>query len=371
MAYLKQLIGFVVLVVFLAIVGGVEQAASQLGAPGVVAWPVGVIAALVVMIAPALGWNWFRLWRLESKPGVKTWKELDERAFAMHKTGDLAGAQPVYEQALPAAEATRQDLVIATAANNLAGLCVDQERWAEAESLFARAYELRKKAAGRANHLTLKTADRLTNCQAELEHWPQVEAVQREVLAVVRKDSDATEATVETLSAIGVACRHQSKYDKARRAYEEADKLLQRKGEQRSDAAATLYNDWAYLLNATGSPAAALPLYDKAIAIRDRETPTFDLARTLDNRADAQTALHDLSGAAATSQRWFELMDGILSAGGAKQQPALVLLIEQHARRLEAAGRTDEADRLRARAAAVREENPDEVAKLEKQIAGM
>lgn len=365
----KQIVGFVVLVVFLGVTGAVEGALSGIGAPGVIAWPVGVIAGLLAVAAPSIAWNRFRVWRLESKPGVRAWEELDQRAFELQKKGDLAAARPLYEQALPAAEATGQPVIIATAANNLAGLYVDEERWGDAEPLFARAYELRKKAIGPANELTLKTAERLSVCEAQLGRWAQVEALQREVLPIYKKASDATDATVETLRAIGVACRHQSRYEDAGIAFGEAERLLKREGELKSELAASLYNDWAYMLNASGSPAAALPVYDRAIAIRQKGEDRFQLAQTLDNRADAQTALHDFAGAAETSQRWFELMDPMLSAQGVKGQAALVPLLEHHAGRLEAAGRSDEAARLRARAEDLRARHPEQVAEVEAQIA--
>src|SRR4029077_5618498 len=95
------------------------------------------------------------------------------------------------------------------------------------------------------------------------------------------------------------------------------------------------------------------------------------LATSLDNRADAQTASGDIVGAAQTSQRWFELMDRFLVARREAGEAMLVPLIEQHAVRLDAAGRHTEADGLRQRAQTIRLQYPEKVAKVDHQIARM
>src|SRR4029077_10889193 len=120
-----------------------------------------------------------RTWRFESRPGVKQWHALDSRAFDLQKRGDFSGAVPLFEQALPLAEDTKQATIIATALNNLAAAYMDAERLAEASPLFQRAYEIRKEAIGADNELTLATAERATSCETALGQWGRAEAIQR------------------------------------------------------------------------------------------------------------------------------------------------------------------------------------------------
>ena len=374
MQFVRQIVGFVVFIAFLFVAGFVQGVLTQLGAPGIVSWPVAVIAAIAAFVGVAAGWSRLRTWRVESKPGVKPWKDLDDRAFQLQKEGNFAAAVPLFEQAVPLAEVTAQPIVIATAANNLAAVYFDLERWADARPLLRRAYEIRKQAIGRDHDLTLTTAERLTRCEGELGHWADVEALQREVLPIYSKKQGASSQVVlETMRQIAVACRHQGKYAEASLIYKQEEDLLRRKKELSSETAASLYNDWAYLLVASGSPEAAIPLYDRAIAIRERSKATIAVATSLDNKADAQTAIGDLVGAAATSERWVQLMDELLNeeVAGAEARAMLAPLLEQHAQRLDAAGRKSEADSARLQAAQVRQAHPTETAKIDERMARM
>ena len=257
-------------------------------------------------------------------------------------------------------------VIIAMAANNLAGVYLAQQRWAEALPLFQRAYEIRKQALGADDQLTKTTAERLSGCHALLGHWGDVEGLQRELLGFYTKTAGASSSAVlETMRTIAVACRHQGNYAEAARLYQEEEGLLRSKNELESAVAGSLYNDWAYLFIASGSPATALPLYDKAISIREHDSNPMDLAASLDNRADAQSVMGDVVGAAATSQRSFDIMERLVGDKGAEGQVALVLVLQQHAGRLEAAGRGSDAETLRQRAEQIRQQNPDLVAKFD------
>jgi len=374
MQFVRQIVGFVVFIAFLFVVGFVQSVLDQFGAPGIVSWPAAVIVAIAAFAGVVAGWSRMQTWRVESKPGVKPWKDLDDRAFQLQNEGKFAAAAPLFEQAVPLAEVTAQPIVIATAANNLAAVYFDLERWADARPLLQRAYEIRKQALGRDHDLTLATAERLTRCEGELGHWADVEALQRQVLPIYSKKRGASSQVVlETMHQIAVACRHQGNYAVASLIYKQEEDLLRGKKDLSSETAGSLYSDWAYLLVASGSPEAAIPLYDKAIAIREGSRVTTALATSLDNKADAQTAIGDLVGAAATSERWVQLMDELLNEEGtsAEARAMLAPILEQHAQRLDATGRRSEGDSARLRSAQIRQTHPTEMAKIDERMARM
>src|SRR6185312_2377193 len=93
------------------------------------------------------------------------------------------------------------------------------------------------------------------------------------------------------------------------------------------------------------------------------------LATSIDNKANAQAAAGDLPGAATTSQRWFEMMDKFLRTKGEEGEAMLVPMLEVHGKRLEAAGRTAEAQSLKDRAQQIRLQHPELVARFEDSIA--
>ena len=368
--FIRQIVGFAILVAFLWVLGFIHGLFGATGMPDLLAWILAVAVELVAVAGLFAGWQWLQARRILSKPGVREWKDLDDRAFALHKRGDLAAAEPLYEQALPQAEKTGQPLMVANAANNLGGLRIDQERYAEALPLFERAYEVRKEALGAEDGLTLKTAERVTNALAAMGRWEEVEKLQRELLPIYRKQSDDGPPAVETLDLIAVACRHQRKYEEAGTLFREGEELLTRKGELDSQAAGTLYNDWAYMLVAAGSAPAAPALYAKAIAIREHSTDRFALAVSLDNLADAQAATGDVAGAAVTADRWFPIIDQLIHLrSGAGDPPELVIVLDQYRRRLEMAGRQSDAVAIGRRAEAIRTQHPATVADMERQQA--
>jgi tetratricopeptide (TPR) repeat protein len=370
--FMKQVVGFAVLLVFLVVLGAVKGGLESIGAPGFVSWPLGVIVGLAVVVGLPMAWTQVRGRMLLAKPGVRAWNDLDNRAFELQKKGDLAAAAELFAQAIPLADQTNDRRVIATAANNLAAVDFDLRRYADARDLFQKAYEIRKQTFGAADPATLTTAERLSACAAELGQWSDVEALQRDLLTLYTKKSGAkSPATTDTMNLIAVACRHQGKFAEAARLYQEEEVVLRRAGRLDTESAGSLYNDWAYLLVASGTPLAALPLYEKAIAIRRRAGGAVAMATSIDNKADAQTAAGDADGAAATSQQWLGVMDGFLNSEGMSDQAraALAPLLEQHAKRLDAASRGAEATAARDRAAEIRRRYPEQAAEVDHEMA--
>ena len=116
--FIRQIVGFAILVAFLWVLGFIHGLFGATGMPDLLAWILAVAVELVAVAGLFAGWQWLQARRILSKPGVREWKDLDDRAFALHKRGDLAAAEPLYEQALPEAEKTGQPLMVANAAKD-------------------------------------------------------------------------------------------------------------------------------------------------------------------------------------------------------------------------------------------------------------
>ena len=364
----SRILGFILVVAFLWSLGFAHSALLASGLPDWLAWTASVAGLLVALVALGVAWTTARRWWLLRKPGVKEAMQLDEKAFALHTAGKLAEAQPLFEEELAKAEASGAPIVIAGAANNLAALYLDQHRYEDALLLFKRAFALRKKALGPDDQLTLATGERASSMMGTLGRWDEVEAIQRELLPIYREKG--RQAAIETLDAIGVACRHQKKYQDAVAAYSEAESMLKKEGDLESETAATVYNDWGFMLADGRWYGAALPYYAKALAIREKGGDQMAVARVLDNQSNAQAALGDHTGAVASADRQMAIVEAAVRAEtGRDDDYHLAPLLDVYASKLEAAGRVHDAGVARRRFESIRAAHPAEVGDLMNEVA--
>src|SRR4029077_3748554 len=313
----------------------------------------GGAAALAALAVGAFAWS--RLsYTLGTTKEERALSAIDLQAFKLHKAGKLAEAEPLYRQTREIAEAGGQPVLIATTLNNLAGLYIDQERWDEAEPLLRHALDLRGTNLGPDHELTRASVERLSGFLALRQRWPEAEQLQRRALtSYLRTRSQLP--TVETYDAIGVACRHQGKYAEAESSYAEGQRLIQTGKLKDSPVAGQLLGDWAYLKVEQGQFDEAEAKYLNALKIRGSDTTV------LDNLADLYTKLGRHQEAAEISRKQLLLMRmEIRSTLGRADHPALIPILEHHARRLEAAVRAADATSARNEAATIRQLHPDE-----------
>jgi tetratricopeptide (TPR) repeat protein len=326
----------------------------------------GGAAGLIALGVVAVGWT--RLaGRLATPKVERAWSKVDSQAFNLHKAGNLAAAEPLYIQAREMAEASGRPLLIAMGLNNIAGLYLDQQRWADAEPLLRQALELREANLGPDDPMTVASVERLSGFLALRERWAEAEQLQRQALASYKR-ADAHEMVVQTLDAIGVACRHQGNDYAAESSYAEAQKLIDAHKLQTSAVAAQVLGDWAYLKVEQGRLAEAEPMYKNALEILEKSGESTTTVR--DNLADLYTKAGRPEDAANVSSiNLVAVEKQFQSKFGRSDHGALSLLLEQHATRLEAAGRTAEAQAARDRAASLRQLHPDEAHKADELAA--
>lgn len=323
-------------------------------------------AALLALGLVAYGWTRLAN-RLATPKVVRAWSKVDSEAFKLHQAGNLTAAEPLYIQAREMAEASGRPLLIATALNNIAGLYLDQDRWADAEPLFRRALELRETNLGRDDPMTLASVERLSGLLARRERWPEVEELQRRALASYQRAGGA-EAIADTLRAIGVACRHQGNYAAAESSYAEAQRQIDAHKLQTSSVAANVLGDWAYLKVEQGRFTEAEPMYKSALEILEKTGESTTTVR--DNLAELYVKSGRPDEAANLSASNLAAVEKLFqSKFGRSDHGALSPLLEQHAARLEAAGRTAEAQATRTRAASLRQLHPEEARTMDDMFA--
>lgn len=368
----SQIVGFAVLIALLYGVSIPANALVAIGVPGVLAWGAGIVLVIIVIVGLVIGWRRFMLWR--DKP-LAQWQKLDSQALALQKRaeanpgsdGDLSTAESLYKQALEVAEASQRPVMIATALNNLAGLYIEADRSTDAIALFERALELRKSALGVDAEMTLKSEERLSAAYATAGRWEAAERTQRQALESYRRVAPKSTAVAETLNAIAVACRHQGKYDEADRTYSEALEVLKANSEDKSKAASQVLHDWGFMRKEQGRNQEAEALLRQSLSLRENTLEYMDIANTLDQLADVYTAEGREIEAADASTRQVALVERKVRLEAPKKKVALVPLYQQHAARLEKAGRGQGAADYRAKAEAIRAAaSPTDIADLDR-----
>ena len=318
----------------------------------------GGAAALVALAIVAFAWSRLTFWLCTPKE-ERAWSAIDSQAFKLHQAGKLAEAEPLYIQAREVAEASGRPVLVATARNNLAGLYMDQERWDEAEPLLRQALELRETNLGPDNEMTLASVERLSGLFALRERWHEAEELQQRALASYLRAGNQR-AAAATYNAIAVACRHQGKYDESDSNYAEGQRVIDKAKLSDSPVAAQLLADWGYLRAEQGNFAEAETMYLKALKLGGPD------ATKLDNLADLYTKSGRQQEAADTSTKALLLVRAKMqSKFGRSDHGALIPLLDQHARRLEAAGRASDAAAALAESDAIRKLHPDEARKVD------
>lgn len=323
-------------------------------------------AMLVALAMVGFAWNRLAYW-LGTTKEEREWSTVDSKAFKLHKAGKLAEAEPLYVRARDIADASGRPLLIANSMNNIAGLYLDQERWADAEPLLRRALELREAHLGPDNGVTLASVERLSGFLAQMLRWSEAEQLQQRALHSYQRTGNRR-AEVETYIAIGVACRKQGKYGEAESSYAQAQRLIDSGKLKDEDVAGQLLADWAFLKVEQGKLDEAEPMYLKALKLM---SPLGEsTAVVLDNLANLYTKTGRPKEAAEISVKQLVLMRMELrSKLGQADHVALIPLLDQHARRLDAAGRRADAASARAQAVAIRQSHPEDARKVDQIMA--
>jgi tetratricopeptide (TPR) repeat protein len=367
----SQIVGFALLIALLYGVSIPANALTAMGVPGVLAWAAGI--ALVIMVIAGLVFGWRRFVSLRDKP-LAQWQKLDSQAFALQKRAEanpgsdaeLSAAESLYKQALDVAEASHRPAMIATALNNLAGLYMDEDRSKDAIPMFERALELRRSALGSDDEMTLKSLERLSGTYAAVNRWEDVERTQRQALESYRRVAPKSAAVSQTLDAIGVACRHQGKFDEADSCYSEALQLLKANSGEKSEAASQILHDWGFMRKGQGRYEESESLLRQSLNLRENGPENMDTASTLDQLADLYMAEGRHAEATDASTRQVSLVERAVRLHAPTKRVVLVPLYEQHASRLESAGRDQEATEYRAKANAIRATvSPSEIADID------
>jgi tetratricopeptide (TPR) repeat protein len=367
----SQIVGFAFLIALLYGVSIPANALTAMGVPGVLAWGAGIVLVIAVIAGLVIGWRRFGLWR--DKP-LAQWQKLDSQALALQKRAeanpgsdaDLSAAESLYKQALDVAEASQRPAMIATALNNLAGLYVGEDRSTDAIPMYERALDLRRSALGRDAEMTLKSLERLSASYAAVNRWEDVERTQRQALDSYRRVAPKSSAVSETLDAIGVACRHQGKFGEADSCYSEALQLLKANSEEKSQAASQILHDWGFMRKEQGRNEEAESLLRQSLNLRENNLEYLDTANTLDQLADLYVSEGRYAEAAEASTRQVSLVERAVRLQAPTKKVALVPLYEQHAARLERAGRDPDAAEYKSKADAIRAAaSPGEIADLD------
>jgi tetratricopeptide (TPR) repeat protein len=368
----SQIVGFAVLIALLYGVSIPANALVAIGVPGVLAWGAGIVLVIAVIAGLVLSWNRFLLWR--DKP-LAQWQKLDSQALALQKRAeadpgadrDLSIAESLYKQALDVAEASKRPVMIATALNNLAGLYMDADRSSEAIVLFERALELRRSALGIDAEMTMKSVERLSAAYATAGRWEDAERTLRLALDSYRRVAPKSSAVAQTLDALAVTCRHQGKYEEADRCYSEALEILKANSEEKSEAASHVLHDWGFMRKEQGRIEEAEAMLRQALSLRENTLEYMDAASTLDQLADLYSVEGRSAEAADASSRQVALVERRVRLEAPHKKVALVPFYQQHAERLEKAGRDQEAADYRAKANAIRAAaSPREIADLDR-----
>lgn len=135
-----------------------------------------LLAYAVVVLALLLALPRIRLLRDKD---LGRWHDLESKASKLHKQNDLAGAQPLYEQALEAAEESNRPELLAVTAGQLGELYSDQGQLAKAELMYLRALAIHEQREDfRATAVTLDSladvqmrARRPDDAVATSERW--------------------------------------------------------------------------------------------------------------------------------------------------------------------------------------------------------
>jgi len=233
-----------------------------------------IVALLVVLSVPAFA-------------AGADWKSLNAQSLALYRKGDAPAGIATGLQAIDAAAAALgpDNPAVATLASNVARMCDQALRRAEAEALYARALAIREKALG-PDHLEVASAlNNLAGVYRDEGKSAEALPLFARALAIREKALGADNLEVAaSLNNLAATYRSMGKYAEAEPLYVRSLQLRENAlGAEHPDVATSL-NNLAALRDAQGDYEHAEPLYRLALKIHDRVDPaSLDTAAVLNS----------------------------------------------------------------------------------------
>jgi CHAT domain-containing protein/tetratricopeptide (TPR) repeat protein len=197
----------------------------------------------------------------------------DAEAGQLSAKGRHAQAQPLYEKALDVRrKALGEDHPYTAASyNNLAFSLQAQGKYPEAQPLFEKALAIWRNALGEDQPLTATGYNNVAFNLKSRGKYAEAQPLYDKALALrCRVLGESHPDTAESYSNVAANLNAQGKYAQAQPLFEKALTIFRRVLGEDHPATATGYNNLAANLKSRGQYAEAQPLYDKALAIRLR-----------------------------------------------------------------------------------------------------
>ena len=275
---------------------------------------------------------------------------LNNLALLLQAQGDLSGARPFHERALAAREkalgAEHPDT--AESLSNLALLLQAQDDLAGARPLYERALEIYQKALGAEHPATATSLNNLAWLLQAQGDLAGARPVYERALSIYEKalgpEHPSTAASLDNLASL---LWDQGDLAGARPLLERVLAIREKTLGPEHPATATSLNNLAVLLHEQGDLAAARPLYERALTIYEKavgpDQATTNRGRR--NLARLLVAVHCPAEALVLGQAALAAHESALGPDHAWTVDSARVTAEA----LDALGRTDEADALRAR----------------------
>jgi tetratricopeptide (TPR) repeat protein len=280
---------------------------------------------------------------------------LGNLAELSRQQGDYLAAEPLFQQALVAAEHSfgPNDLEVSAALNNLAVLYKYMGRFAEAGSLYQRALSITETALGPDHPDAATVYHNLGGLEHASGNYARGEPFARRAVEIRARalgaDHPAVAADVAALAAL---LDGQGKYSESEPLYRRALAIFERVHGEVHDEIAVNLNNLAAVYYAQGKPEQSEPLYRRALAIKEKLLGSShpDVAVTLNNLAVFCKSQGQYDQAVPLFQRALRILEKAFGS----EHPQLATCLDNYARVLWKMGRTDDARDSRARADAIR-----------------
>jgi tetratricopeptide (TPR) repeat protein len=216
--------------------------------------------------------------------------DVTDQAGALFAQGKYAQAQPLFEKAL---EIRRRLLTddhpdTATSYNNLAADLNVQAKYAAAEPLFGKALEIRRKLLGDDHPEVASVYNNMSMNLTTQGKYAQAQPLIEKSLEIRQRTlTDNHPDTAQGYANLAVVLSHQGKYAQAQPLYEKALEISRRLLTDNHPQTALSYNNLALNLKNQGDYARAQPLFEKALEIRRRLLS--------DNHPDTAQSYNDLA----------------------------------------------------------------------------
>ncbi|MFM7219328.1 MAG: tetratricopeptide repeat protein [Nodosilinea sp.] len=219
-----------------------------------------------------------------------TAESLNGLAVVYTKMGRYAEAEPLYQRAL----AIREKALgpnhpdTAKSLNGLASGYSSQGRYSEAEPLYRRALAIREKALGPDHPDTAESLNRLASVYADMGRYTEAEPLYQRALAIREKALGLEHPdTAQSLNGLAVVYQYLGRYTEAETLYQRALAIREKvlglehldttqplnnlvRLYESQDRYAQALNNLAVLYTDMGRYVEAEPLYQKALAIREK-----------------------------------------------------------------------------------------------------